>query len=92
MRFDAAELLVSVEALKLLAVDFAELQQNLESEIKLLQEEINLLKQRLFGRKSEKLSVGLGQLLLFNKTKDAETVNREPTTDFYLQPLESLFS
>jgi transposase len=72
MRFDAAQLPDTVEALQSLVLDFAELQQNAETEISLLKEEISLLKHRLFGRKSEKLPVGSGQLLLFNEAEAAE--------------------
>jgi len=64
MRFDAAQLPDTVEALQSLVLDFAELRQNYETEISVLKEEISLLKHRLFGRKSEKLPVGTGQLLL----------------------------
>jgi len=69
MRFDAAQLPNTVEELQSLVIDFAELQQNSEAEIKLLQEEISILKHRLFGRKSEKLPAGSGQLLLFNEAE-----------------------
>lgn len=69
MRFDAAQLPNTVEALQSLVVDFAELRQNYETEISLLREEISILKHRLFGRKSEKLPVGDGQLLLFNEAE-----------------------
>ena len=40
---------------------------------------------RLFGG-SERLPVGSWQLLLFNEAEAAETVNREPAIDFYLEP------
>ena len=71
MRFDAAQLPNTVEALQSLVIDFAELRQNYETEISLLKEEISILKHRLFGRKSEKLPVGTGQLLLFNEAEAA---------------------
>ena len=77
MRFDAAQLPDTVEALQSLVIDFAELRQNYETEISLLKEEISILKHRLFGRKSEKLPVGSGQLLLFN---EAEAGTAEETT------------
>jgi len=69
MRFDAEQLPDTVEALQSLVLDFAELRQNYETEISVLKEEISLLKHRLFGRKSEKLPVGTGQLLLFNEAE-----------------------
>ena len=72
MRFDAARLPTTVAELQSLVIDFAELRQNYETEISLLQEEIRILKQRLFGRKSEKLPIGTGQLLLFNEAEAAE--------------------
>jgi transposase len=69
MRFDAATLPDTLTELKAL---FVATQQQYESEIKLLQEEISILKHRLFGRKSEKLPVGSGQLLLFNEAEAGE--------------------
>jgi hypothetical protein len=72
MRFDAAQLPTTVAQLQSLVIDFAELRQNYETEISLLKEEIGILKHRLFGRKSEKLPVGTGQLLLFNEAEAAE--------------------
>jgi transposase len=69
MRFDAAQLPTTVTELQSLVIDFAELQQNSEAEISLLKEEIRILKHRLFGRKSEKLPIGTGQLLLFNEAE-----------------------
>ena len=72
MRFDAAQLPDTVEELQSLVIDFAELRQNYETEISLLKEEISILKHRLFGRKSEKLPVGTGQLLLFNEAEAAQ--------------------
>jgi transposase len=73
MRFDAAQLPDTVEGLHSLVIEFAELQQNAEAEITLLKEEISILKHRLFGRKSEKLPAGSGQLLLFNEAEAAHT-------------------
>jgi len=75
MRFDAAQLPNTVEALQSLVIDFAELRQNYETEISLLKEEISILKHRLFGRKSEKLPVGTGQLLLFNEAEAEKAAN-----------------
>ena len=72
MRFDTAQLPGTVEALQSLVIDFAELRQNYETEISLLKEEISILKHRLFGRKSEKLPVGSGQLFLFNEAEAGE--------------------
>ena len=72
MRFDAAQLPTTVAELQSLVIDFAELRQNYETEISILKEEIRILKHRLFGRKSEKLPVGTGQLLLFNEAEAAE--------------------
>jgi transposase len=48
---------------------YKETQQYYEAENRLLKERINLLEHKLFGRKSEKLSVGKGQLLLFNEAE-----------------------
>ena len=76
MRFDAAQLPNTVEALQSLVIDFAELRQNYETEISVLKEEISLLKHRLFGRKSEKLPVGTGQLLLFNEAEAGKAEDR----------------
>jgi transposase len=78
MRFDAAQLPTTVAELQSLVIDFAELRQNYETEISILKEEIRILKHRLFGRKSEKLPVGTGQLLLFNEAEAAEA--EEPGT------------
>jgi transposase len=66
---DAATLPDNVDDLKAL---FVETQQQYEAEIRLLREKVNLLQHRLFGRKSEKLPVGDGQLLLFNEAEQAE--------------------
>ena len=77
MRFDAAQLPNTVAELQSLVIDFAELRQNYETEISLLKEEISILKHRLFGRKSEKLPIGTGQLLLFN---EAEAGTAQETT------------
>jgi transposase len=62
---------------------FVETLQHYETEIKLLKEEINILRHRLFGRKSEKLSVGNGQLFLFNEAEQIEAVAEltEPKED-----------
>jgi len=76
MRFDAAQLPNTVEALQSLVIDFAELRQNYETEISVLKEEISILKHRLFGRKSEKLPVGTGQLLLFNEAEAGTAEDR----------------
>jgi len=48
---------------------FIEAQQNYEARIKLLEDQVHLLRHKLFGRKSEKLSrdVDSGQQLLFNE-------------------------
>jgi len=81
MRFDAAQLPDTVEALQSLVLDFAELRQNYETEISLLKEEISLLKHRLFGRKSEKLPVGSGQLLLFNEAEAGEPEEQGATAE-----------
>jgi hypothetical protein len=64
MKSDAATLPDSVDELKTIIVDFAQRTQEYETEIRLLKEENNLLKHRLFGRKSEKLPIGSGQLFL----------------------------
>jgi len=81
MRFDAAQLPDTVEELQSLVIDFAELQQNSEAEIRLLKEEISILKHRLFGRKSEKLPVGSGQLLLFNEAEARKTEDSEASPE-----------
>ena len=53
---------------------FVETQQQYETRIKLLEDQIHLLRHKLFGRKSEKLSrdVDAGQLLLFNEVEQEE--------------------
>jgi transposase len=61
-------------------VDLKKLIISYDSENRLLKEEINLLRYKLFGRKSEKLSrdVGSGQLLLFNEAEQAAEAQTEP--------------
>lgn len=84
MTVDAATLPDSVDELKTIIVDVAQRAQEYETENKLLKEEISLLKHRLFGRKSEKLPAGSGQLFLFNeaeagKTEDEDTAPSQET-------------
>ena len=84
MTVDAATLPDSVDKLKTIIVDVAQRAQEYETENKLLKEEISLLKHRLFGRKSEKLPAGSGQLFLFNeaeagKTEDEDTAPSQET-------------
>ena len=62
MSLDAAQLPDNIDELKGIVVSY-------DSEIKLLKEEISILKHRLFGRKSEKLPIGSGQLFLFNEAE-----------------------
>ncbi len=66
MKVDAATLPDDIAELKSL---FIETQQQYESQITLLREQVSLLQHKLFGRKSEKLSVGSGQLFLFNEAE-----------------------
>jgi transposase len=76
MTLDAATLSDNVDELKETIIFY-------HNENSLLKEEISLLKHRLFGRKSEKLPVGSGQLLLFN---EAEAQKAEETP----QPQETI--
>jgi len=80
MKVDAATLPDDIAELKSL---FVETQQTYESEITLLKEQVTLLQHKLFGRKSEKLPVGSGQLLLFNEAEQtaAETPREEAEED-----------
>lgn len=73
MTVDAATLPDSVDALKTIIVDVTQRAQEYETENKLLKEEISVLKHRLFGKKSEKLPAGSGQLFLFNEAEAAKT-------------------
>lgn len=75
MTLDAATLSDNVAELKETIISYA-------NEIRLLKEEISLLKHRLFGRKSEKLPVGSGQLFLFNEAEaaKAEETPKPPET------------
>ena len=76
MDIDTAHLPDDVEELKSL---FVETQQNYESTIKLMEEQIRLLRQQMFARKSEKLAreVDTGQLLLFNEVEQVGSENAE---------------
>jgi len=65
MSLSAAQLPDNIDELKEIVVSY-------DSEIKLLKEENRILKHRLFGRKSEKLPVGSGQLFLFNEAEAGE--------------------
>jgi transposase len=62
MTLDAETLPDTVDELKEIIISCG-------SEIRLLKEEISILKHRLFGRKSEKLPAGSGQLFLFNEAE-----------------------
>ena len=68
MNIDPTNLPDDVAELKTL---FAATQQSYESRIKLLEDQIRLLRHKLFGRKSEKLSgeAGSEQFLLFNEAE-----------------------
>ena len=70
---DAATLPDSVEEIKTIIVDIFNRAREYEAEITLLRAEISLLQHRLFGRRSEKLPVGTGQLLLFNEAEAGKT-------------------
>jgi len=61
---------------------FLETQQQYETRIKFLEDQVQLLRHKLFGRKSEKLSreVDSGQLLLFNEVEQEERQTPEPET------------
>lgn len=72
MKRDAATLPDDVDTLKGMII-------SCNSEIMLLKEQVSLLQHRLFGRKSEKLPVGSGQLLLFNEAE--ASVAEAPTSD-----------
>jgi transposase len=69
MTLDAATLPDNVDELKEIIISCG-------SEIRLLKEEISILKHRLFGRKSEKLPAGSGQLLLFNEAEAEKAEDR----------------
>lgn len=69
MKFDAATLPEDVDTLKGMVIAY-------NDEIGFLKEQVNLLQHKLFGRKSEKLSVGSGQLFLFNEAE--ATAAKEP--------------
>jgi len=77
MNLDTANLPDTIEELKSL---FVETQQNYESRIKLLEDQVHLLRHKLFGRKSEKLpgDVDSGQPLLFNEVEQEEQQTAEP--------------
>ena len=70
MTLTAAQLPDTINELKEIVISY-------DREINLLKEEISILKHRLFGRKSEKLPVGNGQLFLFN---EAEVSKAEDTS------------
>lgn len=71
MSLDATQLPDDVVQLKSL---FLSRQQDYEFKIKLLEQQIDLLRHKLFGRKSEKLPpVGNGQLFLFNEAELQQT-------------------
>ncbi len=74
MSTDTTNLPDDVSELKSL---FVETKQNYESRIKILEEQVHLLRDKLFARKSEKLAreVDTGQLLLFN---EVEQVGQQP--------------
>lgn len=71
MILNAAQLPDTINELKEIVIAY-------DREIRLLKEEISILKHRLFGRKSEKLPVGNGQLFLFN---EAEVSKAEDTSE-----------
>jgi transposase len=71
MTLNAAQLPDNINELKGIVI-------SCDSQIRLLKEEISILKHRLFGRKSEKLPVGNGQLFLFN---EAEVSKAEDTSE-----------
>lgn len=62
MKLDAATLPDDVDTLKGMVIAG-------NNEIFFLKEQVSLLQHKLFGRKSEKLSVGSGQLFLFNEAE-----------------------
>jgi len=62
MKLDAATLPDDVDTLKGMVIAY-------NDEIGFLKEQVSLLQHKLFGRKSEKLSVGTGQLFLFNEAE-----------------------
>jgi transposase len=66
MDLDTAQLPDDVTELKSL---FIATQHNYESRIKLLEDQVNLLRHKLFGAKSEKLPVGDGQLFLCDEAE-----------------------
>ncbi len=62
MSLTNAQLPDNIEVLKGMIISY-------DSEIRLLKEQISFLQHRMFGRKSEKHTVGDGQLLLFNEAE-----------------------
>lgn len=64
MNCDAATLPDDIDTLKGMVISY-------DNENQLLKEQVSLLQHKLFGRKSEKLPVGSGQLLLFNEAEQA---------------------
>jgi len=62
MNCDAATLPDDIDTLKGMVISY-------DNENRLLKEQVSLLQHKLFGRKSEKLPVGSGQLLLFNEAE-----------------------
>ena len=86
MNFDPANLPDDIAELKgmlaSLATSYTDLEQKSQEKIHYLEEQIRLLKNELFGRKSEKLTKEERlQLLLFNEAEDALDSESEAAPD-----------
>ncbi len=75
MNIDTENLPDEATELQALIVNLIETHQGYESRIKLLEEQLRLLRHQMFARKSEKLAreVDSGQLLLFNEVEQVES-------------------
>jgi transposase len=66
------------ENLLFLVEEFDRKERNYQSEIKILNEQIKSLQDRLFGRKTEKIHKPDGQLSLFNMSEPDLPIQEEP--------------
>jgi hypothetical protein len=60
----------SISDLEKMALSFEKKEKRYQAEIKILKEQTQLLKDRIFGRKSEKSTLDDRQLLLFEEKQD----------------------
>lgn len=77
MSLTNAQLPDNIEVLKGMILSY-------DSEISLLKEQVSILQHRLFGRKSEKRTVGDGQLLLFNEAELTQQQAAEPEPEEFI--------